>query len=152
MNITFGICTTYEDIPRLNEVISSIKTLNAPNAEIIVVGSYQHDWRGVDSSVQHILTDGGTPVKTNLLAKFARYDTLWITSCPDLFDPVWYSHWTLFHESCGWDVITYPRHLCVKRDFLRATPFNEDVTPSDSEDLDWCTHIRDTARIFHHFA
>lgn len=48
MNVTFCIMTVYEDVPRLNAVIGSIKALAIPNVEILIMGSYQHDWGHVD--------------------------------------------------------------------------------------------------------
>ena len=38
MNFTFGITTMYEDQNRINQVINSIRDLNIPKYEIIVIG------------------------------------------------------------------------------------------------------------------
>ena len=111
MNVTFGIMSTYEDVPRLNAVIASIKALAIPNVEILVMGSYQHDWGHVDPSVQHILTDGWTPVKKNLAAKFARHETLCLIHDYYLFDKDWYKNWVAFNEHCTWEIASNPQYL-----------------------------------------
>lgn len=185
MNLTFGICTTYDDVSRLNEVIASIKSLKIPNVEIIVAGSYNNNqWTGVDPSVQHVLTHGWTPVKKNLVAKVANNETLVLIHDYFLFDSEWYEKWKAFDNLGNWDVASNPQYLIdgnrhptdwviwdhptlpryhsldyrdwsntqyqyisggyflVKRDFLRANPFNEEMQPGSPEDVEWSLRIR----------
>lgn len=188
MNLTFGIMTQYDNIPQLNEVITSIKSLNVPDVEIIVVGSYNdHDYAKVDATVQQVLTDGWTPRKKNLVAKMARHETMVLLHDYFLFDKDWYasyrefgSEWDIcsnqqfllngkrhFTDWVLWGHPTLPRYhsldyndwantkyqyvsggyFLVKRDFLRANPFNEAMQPGSPEDIEWSLRIRDTAVI-----
>lgn len=187
MNWTFGIFTTYEDVHRLNAVIESIKALNIPSVEILVAGSYQHDWSKADLSVQHIITDGWLPKKKNLVAKFAQHETLCLLHDYFLFDSLWYQayeefgyDWTIASNPqllidgtrhatdwILWDHPILPRYhsldykdwsktkyqyvsggfMCVKRDFLRAHPFNEEMLPGSPEDVEWSLRVRDKAII-----
>jgi hypothetical protein len=111
MNFTFGICTTYENIPQLREVVTSIQALNVPQAEILIVGSYS----GFDSDkvhdldCQHILVDGWLPKKKNMVAKFAYYENLVMLHDYYVFDPDWYRAYQKFEEE--WDVCSNPQFL-----------------------------------------
>jgi len=112
MNLTFGIMSTYENVAQLNVVIESIQYLNIPNVEILVVGSYQGNWSSVAPNVKHVLTDGWTPKKKNLVAKLAQHSTLVLLHDYYLFDPSWYTYWKEFDEVVSWDVATNPQFLC----------------------------------------
>jgi GT2 family glycosyltransferase len=120
MNLTFGIMTTYDNVPQLNEVIASIKALNAPDVEIIVAGSYNNNpWTGVNPSVKQVLTHGWTPVKKNLVAKVARHENLVLIHDYYLFDKDWYERWDAFDRLVRrWDIASNPQYLITgKRHF-----------------------------------
>ena len=78
MTFTFGIMTTYDNIPRLTEVVDSIHALKIPHYEILVVGSYDKFDPDIvpDLDCRHILSDGWLPKKKNMVARAAYYDTL----------------------------------------------------------------------------
>lgn len=112
MKLTFGIMTTYDNIPQLNEVIGSIKALKIPDVEIIVAGSYNNNnFTGVDKDVQQVLTYGWTPVKKNLVAKFARHENLCMIHDYYLFDKDWYKNWVEFQKHGHWEVASNPQYL-----------------------------------------
>lgn len=184
MNLTFGICSIYDDLPRLDAVIESIHALNIPNVEIIVAGSYI-DGQIAMLGCQQLLTDGWTPKKKNLLAKFAQHENLVLLHDYYLFDPLWYQEFVKFGTDWDvclnpqyllsgkrhftdwvvWDSPIYPRYyslpysdwshtryqyvsggfFVVKRDFLRAHPFDEQMQPGSPEDVEWSLRIRDKA-------
>jgi hypothetical protein len=110
MNFSFGIMTIYDDVPRLNSVIQSIKALKIPKYEILVAGSYNNNnLSGVDSSAQHILSDGWLPKKKNLVAKMASYETLVLLHDYYILDPAWYAAYIEFGDQ--WDVCSNPQFL-----------------------------------------
>lgn len=110
MNLTFGIMTIYDDVPRLNAVIDSIKALKIPNVEILVAGSYNNnDPSRVDPIVQHILSDGWLPKKKNMVARAAYHDTLVLLHDYYVFDPLWYQAYEEFGNQ--WDVCSNPQFL-----------------------------------------
>lgn len=109
MNLTFGIMTTYDNIPRLTEVVNSIRSLNIPHAEILIAGSYGscHNFTGLDC--RHLLTDKWLPTKKNLVAKMAHYETLCLVHDYYVFDPQWYNSYKEFGDQ--WDVCSNPQFL-----------------------------------------
>jgi len=110
MNLTFGICTTYDDVPRLTSVVESIKALNIPNVEIIIAGSYNFvPGLMIDHGVRTVVTDGWTPKKKNLVAKFAYHENLVLLHDYYVFDPEWYKEFVKFGEE--WDVCSNPQFL-----------------------------------------
>lgn len=119
MNLTFGIMTTYDNIPQLNEVIASIQALNVPGVEIIVAGSYNNnDLPVLAKGVEQILTFGWTPVKKNLVAKCARHENLVMIHDYYLFDKDWYERWVEFDKQGHWDIASNPQYLITgKRHF-----------------------------------
>jgi hypothetical protein len=108
--VTFGIMTIYDDVPRLNVVIESIKALKIPQFEILVAGSYNNnDPSKVDPIAQHILSDGWLPKKKNMVARAAYHDTLVLLHDYYVFDPSWYQAFVEFGNQ--WDVCSNPQLL-----------------------------------------
>jgi hypothetical protein len=184
MNVTFGIMTTYSNIPQLVEVVESIQALNIRNAEIIIAGSYGETLAPPIEGAKHVLTHGWTPVKKNLVAKLAEYDTLCLLHDYFVFDPAWYNAWLAFNSHQPWDIALNPQYLIngkrhftdwviwdhptiptytsldytnwdltqhqyvsggyflVKRDLLRAHPFQEQMMPGSAEDVEWSLRVR----------
>jgi len=107
--MTFGIMTTYDNIPQLTEVVDSIKALKIPQSEIIIAGSYgsNNNFPGLDC--RHVLTDKWLPTKKNLVAKVAQYKTLVLCHDYYLFDPSWYKAYEEFGNQ--WDVCSNPQFL-----------------------------------------
>lgn len=186
--ITFGIMTRYENIPQLIEVVNSIHALHIPHYEIILAGSYSTQAQPIPGT-KHIVTDGWTPVKKNLVAKLAEFETLVLLHDYFVFAPDWYERWTAFNAYTPWEIganpqvlidgsrhatdwviwdhPTLPRYhsldyddgtqtqyqyvsggfFLVKRDFLRANPFNEDMKPGSAEDVEWSLRVRRLGRL-----
>jgi hypothetical protein len=109
MQMTFGIMTIYDDIPRLNAVIESINALKIPKFEILVAGSYANDHSGVNPLVQHVLSDGWLPKKKNLVAKLAQYENLVLLHDYYVFDPEWYEGYYRFGDK--WGICSNPQYL-----------------------------------------
>lgn len=137
MKCTFGIMTTYDNIPQLEEVIASITSLNIPDVEIIVAGSYNNKEvpllakgvNGHQTILTHVLTDGWTPVKKNLVAKVARHEILVLLHDYYLFDKGWYEKWLQFNEF-GWAVASNPQYLMNgKRHFTDWTIWDHPTLP-----------------------
>lgn len=187
MKLSFGICTAYEDIMRLNAVIDSIRALDIPTYEIIIAGSYptRLDVLPTVHGAKHLLTDGWVTKKKNMIASAAEYENLVLLHDYFLFDSLWYKEWDLFDQLTAWDVATNPQflitgkrhftdwvtwddpqygryfplphdewthtkyqyvsggYMLVRRDFLRANQFNEEMKPGQPEDVEWSLRIRD---------
>jgi len=109
MKLTFGICSTYSNIPQLAEMVGSISALNIPEYEILIAGSYGTEEIPTFPNVRHVLTDGWLPKKKNLIAKFATYDTLVMAHDYYTFDLGWYDAYKNFTEE--WDVCSNPQYL-----------------------------------------
>lgn len=131
MNLTFGICTTYDDPMRLLEVVESIQALNIPHVEILIAGSYHGTNDPVPQgtgAVRHILTDGWTPKKKNLIAKFAQHETLVLLHDYYLFDSSWYREFVKFGTE--WDVCLNPQYLITgKRHFTDWVCWDSPIYP-----------------------
>lgn len=129
MNLTFGICTTYDDVPRLTEVVKSIKALNIPNVEIIIAGSYNFTSVVMfDLGAKTVVTDGWTPRKKNLIAKFAYHENLVLLHDYYLFDAEWYDGYVRFGDK--WDVCSNPQFLMNgNRHFTDWVVWDDPVLP-----------------------
>lgn len=110
MDLTFGIITAYEDVARLMGVVKSIKDLNIPNVEIIISGSYEFMPDMMSKyGVQTIVCNGWIPRKKNLVAKFARHETIVMLHDYYVFDPEWYKSYEAFGDD--WDICSNPQFL-----------------------------------------
>lgn len=111
MNFTFGIATDCTNVPLLNKVIESIKTLAIPNVEIILMSGYE-----VIPTIKHtttIVCDGWLPKKKNLLAKCAQYENLVVLHDYYLFDKDWYKSFLEFGDM--WDICSNPQFLINRK-------------------------------------
>lgn len=124
MNLTFGICTTQQTFtPELLEVIQSIHALNMPEYEIIIAGSPQgdtvvssdskqleeRDCTYLTDEVRTFKTRGWITRKKNLIARYAKYDTLVLLHDYFVFDPFWYHAFEVFEYN--WDICSCPQTL-----------------------------------------
>lgn len=114
--LTFGICTIYDDVPRLKAVIDSVKALNVPKSEILVVGPNYEELQKEgqcysDQNVWYVYNDKWTPHKKNLIAKLSQYETLVLFHDYFLFDPRWYDGYKLFAAQYEWDICCVPQEL-----------------------------------------
>ncbi len=113
MKLTFGICSTYENIPQLSEVVESIRALNIPKYEILIAGVKPHGLTlPTFPNTWHLAVDGWLPQKKNTIAKVAQYDTLVLLHDYYLFDPMWYKSYS---ERTGiserFDICSNPQYL-----------------------------------------
>lgn len=113
MMFTFGICTTYDNIGQLTEVVDSIRALNIPNVEIVIAGSYEKFDRLIHQFPYHnvntILSDGWLPKKKNTITKFASHENIVFLHDYYVFDHGWYNAYRKFGEA--WDICSNPQHL-----------------------------------------
>jgi GT2 family glycosyltransferase len=113
MNITFGICTEYEDLNRVQEMVSSIDALHIPHYEIIIAGPLaKNDTFFHISSLGHLRQfncGGWITYKKNIIAKMAHYDTLVLCHDYFVFDSNWYNSYLNFPKT--WDVCSNPQYL-----------------------------------------
>jgi|Laugrespbdmm15sd_2_1035082.scaffolds.fasta_scaffold37532_2 hypothetical protein len=99
MKFTFGIITSQNDV--LNSLaltINSIKDLNIPNYEIIIIGgndNYQSDNLRVHSFEENP-NGGWITKKKNLITKYARYENIVYLHDYLIFDKDWYKNFLNF--------------------------------------------------------
>ncbi len=110
MNISFGICTQYENQNQLQDVVNSIDALLIPNYEIIVVGGTE-PFRHVMSMgpLMQIPMDEWITVKKNVIAFQAHYEILVLCHDYYLFDSEWYNEYLKYGTE--WDVCSNPQFL-----------------------------------------
>ena len=117
MNFTFGITTTYTDVPRLKQIVDSIVNLNIPKYEILFIGDQTKQERVAElthDKVGHIPFDesvkpGWTTKKKNILLQEASYNNVVLFHDYFVFHPEWYTHYLNFGED--WDVCSNAQHL-----------------------------------------
>jgi hypothetical protein len=97
---TFGIITVYEDNARLLEILSSIRQLNIPEYEILLVGG--GDSSGVDGEdiVKIDFDESIKPRwitrKKNILVQNAKYENIVLMHDYHIFDLKWYEEFKSF--------------------------------------------------------
>lgn len=118
MNFSFGITTDYSDTTRLGEIKESIRSLQIPNYEILIIGG-KHPEDEEDTC--HIFFDESVRLnwvtrKKNTLAQAAKYDNVVIFHDYYIFDKNWYKNFLKFGED--WDVCSNAQLLITgKRHF-----------------------------------
>ena len=105
MNFTFGIITDKENpLVFLEKTIDSIKALNIPNYEIIIIGG--NDNRLLDNITVYAFeehpTKGWITKKKNLITKHAKYENIVYMHDYFYFDKEWYNNFLLFGDD--WEV------------------------------------------------
>ena len=101
MNFTFGIVTSQNDVLNtLAPIINSIRDLNIPNYEIIIIGgnnNYQSDNLSI-----HLFKEnpngGWITKKKNLITKYARYENIVYLHDYIMFDKDWYKSFLNFGD------------------------------------------------------
>ncbi len=110
---TFGIITVYENKGRLLEIISSIRNLNIPEYEILLVGG--GDSEGIDGPdlVKKDFDEeqkvAWITKKKNYLVQNARYENIVIMHDYHIFDSGWYEAFKAF--GTDWDICSCPQYL-----------------------------------------
>jgi len=111
---TFGIITVYEDIERLNAIIESIRALNVPEYEILLVGGGDSSGLLPGSDIRQIEFDESErdkwiTRKKNILNDNASFDTVVIMHDYHVFDPNFYESFESF--GYDWDICEVPQYL-----------------------------------------
>jgi hypothetical protein len=107
MNFSFIIFTNNPNIERIETCISTIKDLNIPNYEIIVVGG-----KHINKDIANVIfvdfdeeqQPGWITRKKNIGVSIAKYENLCILHDYFAFDSNWYTNWISFGNN--WDVAT----------------------------------------------
>jgi hypothetical protein len=130
MNFSFGITTDYSDQNRLNEIISSIRSLQIPNYEILIIGGQKPEDK---QDVNHIFFDesqksGWVTRKKNTLAQAAKYDNVVIFHDYYVFEKDWYKNFLEFGDD--WDVCSNAQYLITgKRHFTDWVVWDSPIFP-----------------------
>ena len=105
MDFSFIICTNDPNIERIDTCIATLKDLNIPNYEIIVIGGKRIVADIADVIFIEFNEDyrpGWITQKKNIGASVAKYENLCILHDYFAFDSNWYSNWIKFGND--WDV------------------------------------------------
>lgn len=132
MNFSFGIVTDYSNPQRLEESINSIRGLNIPHYEIVVVGG-AIIIPTQQSDIRHIFFDDAKyPMwvtrKKNIAVKESRYDN--VVLCHDYytFDKDWYVKYKEFGDD--WEICSNAQHLITgKRHFTDWVVWDSPIYP-----------------------
>jgi len=139
MNFTFGIVTHQKNpLNSLNLIINSIKDLNIPNCEIIIIGGdKKYKFENISIySFEENPNGGWITKKKNLITKYAKYNNIVYLHDYLIFDKDWYTNflnfgddfnicmnqilnidgtrfrdWSLWAESAAEVGIPYPKYL-----------------------------------------
>jgi hypothetical protein len=99
MNFTFGIITYQKDPQNtLSLIINSIKDLNIPNYEIIIIGG-DEDYKSENLSIYSFEENpkgGWITKKKNLITKHAKYENIVYLHDYMIFDKDWYINFLNF--------------------------------------------------------
>lgn len=99
MDFTFGIVTSQDDVLNtLAPIINSIRDLNIPNYEIIIIGGnndHQSDNLTIYSFEENP-NGGWITKKKNLITKYARYENIVYLHDYIIFDKDWYINFLNF--------------------------------------------------------
>ena len=110
MNVTFGICTQYDDPYRLSQMVASIDDLGIPTYEICVIGSSPNSiFLSSRGPLFQLQLDAWLPRKKNFIARQAHFDVLCLAHDYFLFDEKWYESYIKF--GTDWDVCSNPQLL-----------------------------------------
>lgn len=130
MNFTFGITTDYSNQEQINQVISSIRSLQIPNYEILIIGGEKPEDK-VD--VTHIYFDekqkpGWVTRKKNTLVQAAKYDNVVLMHDYYVFEQEWYKNFLEFGDD--WDVCSNAQRLITgARHFTDWVTWDDPVFP-----------------------
>lgn len=130
MNFTFGITTDYKNIVQLNEVINSIRDLNIPNYEILVIGNkdYAHYQDTTYIYFNEDEKSGWVTRKKNILVEHALYENVVLLHDYFVFDKDWYNSFTEFGNE--WDICSCQQQLITgKRHFTDWVTWDDPIYP-----------------------
>jgi len=111
MDFTFGIITSTRSQNFLSTIIQSIKDLNIPNYEIIIVGgNINHN----DDNIKYIQFNDSPQVsiKKNLITRAAKYENIVFLHDYTVFEPGWYEGFLYFNSECNGDWLVA---MCIQK-------------------------------------
>jgi hypothetical protein len=145
MNFTFAITTDYSNMEQIYEVFDSIRELNIPNYEILIIGDKHFN---DDPDVRYIHFDdtqkkGWVTRKKNILCQEAKYENVVLMHDYYVFDKDWYksylkfgNDWDIcsnaqlmqngkrhFTDWVTWDCSLYPRYTSLPYDEWQLTHY-----------------------------
>jgi hypothetical protein len=132
MNLTFGIVTDHRYPDRLREIFQSIRALQVPNYEILVVGGAIED-RFTDPDVRYVpFNEHAKPMwvtrKKNLLDQECQYENLVVMHDYYVFQPDWYTNFLEFGSD--WEVCSTTQLLIGgKRHFTDWVVWDSPIYP-----------------------
>jgi hypothetical protein len=130
MNFTFAITTDYKNPQQLSEVISSIRSQNIENYEILVIGGQKPEDEG---DLSHIFFDetqqpGWITRKKNTLCQAAKYDNIVLMHDYFVFDIDWYSEFVKFGDD--WYICSNAQYLINgERHFTDWVTWDDPIFP-----------------------
>jgi hypothetical protein len=130
MKFTFGITTDYKNEEQLNQVLDSIKTLNIPEYEILVIGDRKYT---KDGKVSYLHFDekikpGWVTRKKNIICQVASYENIVLMHDYYVFDKDWYQSYVEFGED--WDICSNQQLLITgKRHFTDWVVWDDPIFP-----------------------
>jgi hypothetical protein len=130
MNFTFGITTDYKNIVQLNEVINSIRDLNIPEYEILVIGNkdYAHYQDTTYIYFNEDEKSGWVTRKKNILVEHALYENVVLLHDYFVFDKDWYNSFSAFGNE--WDICSCQQQLITgKRHFTDWVTWDDPIYP-----------------------
>lgn len=110
---TFGIITVYEDVDRLQNILTSIRNLQIPEYEILLVGGNSSPAiTGLDVvkiDFDESVKEKWITRKKNVLVQHARYNNVVLMHDYHVFDNNWYNGFKEF--GLDWDICSCPQYL-----------------------------------------
>lgn len=145
MKFSFAITTTYDNLPQIEEVKDSIRKLNIPEYEIVLIGGQKYE---DENDTRYVFFDetqkqGWVTRKKNTAVECCKYDNVVLMHDYYVFDTNWYKHMCEFGDnwevcSCQqllingkrhftdwvvWDSPFFPRYTCLPYDEWTHTPY-----------------------------
>jgi hypothetical protein len=131
MNFTFGIITSQKDaLNSLSSIIDSIKNLNIPNYEIIIIGG-DEDYKSQNISIYSFEENPNgwwITKKKNLITKYAKYSNIVYLHDYIIFDKDWYKNFLNFGDNFN---------ICM----------TQILNPDDTRFRDWCLWAESATKI-----
>jgi hypothetical protein len=101
MNFTFGIITCERSNEYIHKIVESIKKLNIPNYEIIIVGKSNFKDKDFVKTIEfdESIKNGWITKKKNIITENAKYDNIVYTHDYHVFDDNWYEGYLKFGDN-----------------------------------------------------
>lgn len=131
MKFTFAITTDYSNSQRIDQIIESIRNLEIPYYEILVIGESIRHVRNSDTRFiffEDSKYPGWITRKKNILVKESQYENIVIFHDYYIFDPNWYINYVTFDND--WEICSNAQHLITgKRHFTDWVVWDSPIYP-----------------------